>query len=341
MIDYHARFWKSLAIVAIGLIAFALVPFLFNRGIVFLAGLVAVNIVFALSWNLLFSGVGLLSFGQAMFFAGGAYMMAVMTLHLPQMPFMLALLAGACTGGLIALVFGFIALRRASGTYFAILTLAFAEFVHIIITKTNFLGRNDGLVGLGRPIIDLSIFQIDLASGNGYYYFLIVTMAITIFALWCLQNSPTGRLMAAIRQEPMRTSFLGADIQKWRLWAFVISGFFAGLSGAVLAPWAQIVSPELALWSVSTQPILFSLLGGAGSFWGPALGALLFGIVDYATRNLHGLSDLTVGVLLLAVVLAIPGGILGLFARLRSKAGGGTGRKTTAGTAQAASETRP
>jgi branched-chain amino acid transport system permease protein len=315
MSDYRSRFWLNLAIALIGLAAFAAVPHLFNRGIVFLAGLIAINVVFALSWNLLFAGIGLLSFGQAMFFAGGAYMVAVLSLNMPDMPFLAMIALGAATGGAIALVFGFIALRRASGTYFAILTLAFAELVHIVITKTNMLGRNDGLVGIRRPVIDFGLFELNLATGNGYYYFLITVMAAAAFALWCLQNSPAGRLMQAIRQEPMRAAFLGADIQSWRLFAFVVSGSFAGLSGAMLAPWAQIVSPEIAHWSQSTHPILFSLLGGTGSFWGPALGAVIFGAVDYWTRNLHGLADLTVGLMLLAVVLAIPGGILGLVSR--------------------------
>ena len=318
MINYRARFWCNLAIALIGLVAFLLVPFVFNTGVVFLAGLVAINIVFALSWNLLFAGVGLLSFGQAMFFAGGAYMMAVMSLHMPGMPFILSLLLGAAVGGAIAFVFGFIALRRSSGTYFAILTLAFAEFVHIFITKTTFLGRNDGLVGIKRPVIDFGFFELNLTSGSSYYFFIIVMMTLAAFTLWCLQNSPAGRLMHAIKQEPMRTAFLGADVQTWRLIAFVISGAFAGLAGAVMAPWSQIVSPEIAHWSVSTQPILFALLGGTGVFWGPALGAILFGIVEYATRNLQGLADLTVGIMLLAVVLAIPGGILGLFSRMVS-----------------------
>lgn len=319
MIDYRARLGRNLVVALAGLALFAAVPSFFNTGVVFLAGLVATNIVFALSWNLLFAGVGLLSFGQAMFFAGGAYMVAVLTLNMPGMPFLVSLLLGAAMGGLIAFVFGFIALRRASGTYFAILTLAFAEFVHIVITKTNFLGRNDGLVGITRPVIDLGFFELNLATGYSYYYFLIAVMALAAFVLWCLQNSPAGRLMQAIRQEPMRTAFLGADVQSWRLFAFVVSGSFAGLAGAVVAPWSQIVSPEIAHWSVSTQPILFALLGGTGSFWGPALGAILFGIVEYATRNLQGLADLTVGLMLLAVVLAIPGGILGLVSRLADR----------------------
>ena len=114
MIDYRRRMRVNLAIAATGLALFAVFPLFANSGLVFLAGLVAINIVFGLSWNLLFSGVGLLSFGHAMFFAGGAYAMAVLSLRVPELPFVMGLFLGALTGGLIALVFGFIALRRAS-----------------------------------------------------------------------------------------------------------------------------------------------------------------------------------------------------------------------------------
>jgi branched-chain amino acid transport system permease protein len=320
MIDYRARFRTTLTIAACGLAAFAVVPFVANSGLMFLAGLVAINIVFGLSWNFLFSGAGLLSFGHAMFFAGGAYAMALITRHIPEMPFLLGLALGAGCGGLIALIFGVVALRRASGVYFAVLTLAFSELIHIMITKTTFLGRNDGLVGIPRPVIDLGIGTLNLTSATAYYYFIIVVMALVAMMLWCFQNAPAGRLLQAIRQDPMRTAFLGTPIQGWQLTAFVISGTVAAFCGAVMVPFTQIASPEIAYWTVSTQPILFTLLGGAGHFWGPAVGAILFGAIDYGTRTMHGLSEITVGVLLLAVVLIIPGGLLGLFKRRRDKA---------------------
>ncbi|MEY8839099.1 branched-chain amino acid ABC transporter permease, partial [Cribrihabitans sp. XS_ASV171] len=157
MIDYRARFRSNLAIAACGLAAFAVVPFVANSGLMFLAGLVAINIVFGMSWNLLFSGAGLLSFGHAMFFGGGAYAMALVSLHWPGLPFLLGLAMGAGAGALIALIFGVIALRRASGVYFAVLTLVFSELIHLVITKTTFLGRNDGLVGIPRPAIETGL----------------------------------------------------------------------------------------------------------------------------------------------------------------------------------------
>jgi branched-chain amino acid transport system permease protein len=320
MIDYRARFRTTLAIAACGLAAFAVVPHVANSGLMFLAGLVAINIVFGLSWNFLFSGAGLLSFGHAMFFAGGAYSMALITRHIPEMPFLLGLALGAACGGLIALIFGVVALRRASGVYFAVLTLAFSELIHIMITKTTFLGRNDGLVGIPRPVIELGFATLDLTRATAYYYFIIVVMTVVAVMLWCFQNAPAGRLLQAIRQDPMRTAFLGTPIQGWQLTAFVISGTVAAFCGAVMVPFTQIASPEIAYWTVSTQPILFTLLGGAGHFWGPAVGAILFGAIDYGTRTMHGLSEITVGVLLLAVVLIIPGGLLGLLNRRRKTA---------------------
>lgn len=334
MIDYRARFRTTVLIAACGLAAFAVVPHIANSGLMFLAGLVAINIVFGLSWNLLFSGAGLLSFGHAMFFAGGAYTMALVSRHLPEMPFLLGLMLGAACGGMIALVFGFIALRRASGVYFAVLTLAFSELIHILITKTTFLGRNDGLVGIPRPVIDFGVGALDLSSATAYYYFIIIVMTLVAVLLWCFQNAPAGRLLQAIRQDATRTAFLGTPIQGWQLAAFVLSGTVAAFCGAVMAPFTQIASPEIAYWTVSTQPILFTLLGGAGHFWGPAVGAILFGAIDYGTRTMHGLSDLTVGVLLLAVVLMIPGGLLGLLKRRRDKARRATrGADVASGTA--------
>ena len=96
---------------------------------------------------------------------------------------------------------------------------------------------------------------------------------------------------------------------------FVFAGLTTALAGALVAPWAQIVSPELAHWSNSTNPILFTLLGGSAYFWGPVMGAVLLSAVFYATRTLVGISDLVTGLLLLGVVLALPGGVLGLASR--------------------------
>ncbi len=291
-------------------------PAFVNRGVVFMAGIVAINVVLGLSYNFLFSTAGLLSFGQAAFSAAGAYATALLLLNAPGIPFLLVLLASALVGAVLAVLIGVIALRRTEGVYFAILTLAFSELVHAVIAKTRFFGRNDGLTGIPRPTLSFGLGAIDLGPGDRYYAFVVVTAALVTAILWWITQSRLGRSLRAVRLDPMRAAFLGIDVQRRRLQAFAIAGAATGLAGGLGAPLTSLVSPDLAHWAESTKPILFTLLGGAGTFWGPAVGALVYAAVEYGTRSLAGASDLITGGLLLAVVLAVPGGILGLAVRL-------------------------
>lgn len=303
------RFLATLGLV----VALALaLPEVANRGLVFLAGVVAINAVYGMAFNLLFSTVGVLSFGQAGFFAAGAYTVAALTLRVPDLPFGAALLAAGVAGALFALLIGFLALRRTTGVYFAILTLAFAELLHIVIARTTALGRNDGLVGIGRPTLDFGVLSVDLSRGDSYYSFIILACALIFCVLWWLNVSALGRSFQAVRQDPTRAMFLGVDVHARRLLGFVLAGAATAVAGGLFAPWTQIVTPELAHWSQSAYPILFTLLGGAAFFWGPLVGAILFAALSWAFRAHTGATDLVTGALLLAVVLAFPGGVLGL-----------------------------
>jgi branched-chain amino acid transport system permease protein len=299
-----------LALVVLG----CLLPQVLNRGLVFIAGLVWINAVFGLSFNLLFGLSGVLSFGQAMFFAGGAYGAAVLTQSL-GLPFLLAWPLAGLVGALLAAAVGGVALRRTEGVYFAILTLSFAELLHLLVTNTGFLGRNDGLSGLVRPVIELGALRLDFSTGDRFYYFIVVACALLIALVRWVIATPFGRALQAVKQEPERAEFLGIPVRRHRWSVFVFAGFTTAMAGALVAPWAQIVTPELAHWSNSTNPILYTLLGGSAYFWGPVLGAVLLSAVFYVTRTLVGISDLVTGLLLLSVVLALPGGVLGLLAR--------------------------
>jgi branched-chain amino acid transport system permease protein len=300
-----------LAVVALGLC----VPSLLNRGLVFIAGMIWINAVFGLSFNLLFGLSGVLSFGQAMFFAAGAYATAVLTQQL-ALPFVPALLLSALVGALLAALVGAVALRRSEGVYFAILTLAFAELVHLLIANTAAMGRNDGLAGLQRPALGLGDWRIDLAAGDNFYFFIVAVCALLILLIRWIVDTPFGRALQAVKQDPERAEFLGIPVRKHRLVIFTLAGAMTAAAGALGAPWAQIVTPELAHWSNSTNPILYTLLGGSAYFWGPALGAVVLSAVFYVTRTLVGMSDMITGLLLLVVVVSLPGGILGLLARL-------------------------
>lgn len=292
-----------------------LVPAVLNRGLVFIAGMVWINAVFGLSFNLLFGLTGVLSFGQAMFFAAGAYGVAVLT-QASGLPFLLAWPLAGVAGALIAALVGGVALRRTEGVYFAILTLSFAEMLHLLVSNTGFLGRNDGLSGLARPVLQAGGLRLDLAAGDNFYYFIVLACAALIALVRWVIATPFGRALQGVKQDPDRAEFLGIPVRLHRWTAFVFAGFTTAMAGALVAPWSQIVTPELAHWSNSTSPILYTLLGGSAYFWGPVLGAVLLSAVFYVTRTLVGISDLATGLLLLVVVLALPGGVLGLLARL-------------------------
>lgn len=304
------------------LVAVALIlPNVSNSGIMFLAGLTVIEIVFALAFNFLFSTVGILSFGQAVFVLFGAYGTAV-GIKFADLSLIPALLTSGAVSAVLALVIGIVALRRVDGVYFAVLTLAFASLGYLVIGKIEAFGREDGLTGITRPDVDLGLASLHVSDSLSFYYLIVVVGALLTTVLWYATNSQFGRILKAIRQEPERAAFLGVNVQSFRLAAFVVAGAVTGMAAALLGPWSQIVTPELGHWVQSTKPILNAMLGGAGFFWGPALGAVLFAILTYMTRTLAGISELVTGGLLLVVVVAIPGGLMGLAQRLISRAKG-------------------
>lgn len=286
-------------------------PFAVNPGLLFLIGLAMLQALFALSWNLMFSRAGLGSFGHAMFYGIGAYTVAAVIFHGLPVPFLAAVLLSALFGAVASFVVGMIVLKRTTGIQFAVLTLALSQLVLLIVSYTNFLGRDDGLSGLARPRIRLPGFTLDLTSPTAYYYFILSVCAlVTALLLWFV-SGPRGRRLLAVRIDSERAAFLGVNVLHQRLLAFTLAGAIAALAGALVAPWAQIVSTDTMSWLTSAQPMLATLLGGAGSFWGPVIGAFSLTAVNYFTRTFVGLSEVMVGGVLLVIVMLAPAGIAG------------------------------
>jgi len=299
------------------LAGFLSVPMWANQGVIFLAGVALVQIVFALSFNVIFGLTGMVSFGHAAYFAIGAYACGLL-LRETSASIFIGLAAGGFVGGVLAVTIGLVALRRSSGNYFAILTLAFAEMLHILIAKTPWFGREDGLTGIKRPAIHvLGIGSFELTQGDNIFYFTLAAAAVFTLGAWVLWHCKFGRRLAAVRQEPDRAVFLGIDVHRARLTAFTFSGVGAGFAGALYAPLAQLLTPEVGQWHFSALPILFCLLGGTAIFWGPVAGVLVFLGLEHATRNIIGLSETVIGATLLLVVLAFPGGLAGGLVLLR------------------------
>ncbi|VTU19146.1 LIV-I protein H [Variovorax sp. RA8] len=325
--------WQVLGVATVGMLA--TLPLWVNAGPLYVVGTVLVQVIFALSWNILFGYTGLVSFGHAGFFAIGAYLAALALRHIAGVPFLGVLAAAALFGACAAWVIGVLALRRMSGVFLAVLTVALAEALRLIIGFSTFLGREDGITDIPRPVLDLGLLRIDLTSSSAYYWFLLVaTVLITAF-LWWLLHSRFGRTLQTVRQDAERAAFMGTHVARYRLAAFVISGAVAAVAGALYAPWSRIVTVEEVHWLASAQPMLNTLLGGVSSFWGPVVGAGLFAAITYATRTLVGLSELIVGTGLLAIILLAPNGAVGLWRSVEERL---WGRRTGVPAGDAADE---
>lgn len=298
---------------ALAALVFSL-PLWANQGLIFLAGLTLIEALFALSWNLLYGVAGIAAFGHAAFFAVGAYFTGVLLKVAPGVPFLWLLAGSAAIGGLMAYLVGQVAISRTTGIALAILTMALGEIVKTVIGYSEFLGKDDGLTSIPRPSLDFFGVSISLSSGTAYYLFLCVACTLAALALWWFTRSQYGRVLRSIRQDPIRAEFMGVEVHRYRLRAFTISGAVATFSGALMAPWTQIVTPLVADIFHSIQPMLSSLLGGVGYFWGPVVGSVIFAALNYGTRTLIGVAEVVTGGLLMVIVLAAPTGVVGTLA---------------------------
>jgi branched-chain amino acid transport system permease protein len=269
-----------------------------------------IMILFAISFNLLFGYTGLLSFGHAAFFSIGSYVTGLVLLHIyPSIP--LAFVTGVVAAAIAAWIIGYFCVRL-DEIYFAMLTLAFGMMVHTIIWKWDRLtGGADGLVDIPRPNLNLLLFEVDLSSINSYYYFTLVLVAIALFVLWIIVNSNFGLALRAVRENSERLQFVGINVRRYRLISFVISGFFCGLAGALFGPFLKSITPSIAFWTKSAEPVFMSLLGGTKIFLGPAVGAVIFMYLKEIISGYTELWMIYLGAILIGFVLFLPGGIVG------------------------------
>ena len=314
------RTWQVLGALLVAMLAS--LPWWVNAGPLYVVGTVLIQLMFALSWNILFGYTGLVSFGHAGFFAIGAYLAALVLKHAGGVPFLGILAGAALMGAAAAWIIGLLALRRMSGVFLAVLTVALAEALRLIIGFSSWLGREDGITDIPRPALELLFMRIDISSATGYYGFLLAGTLVVTGVLWWVLHSRFGRTLQTIRQDPERAAFMGTNVAGYRLAAFVLSGAVAAVAGAMYAPLSRIVTVDEVHWLASAQPMLNTLLGGVGSFWGPVVGAGVFAAIAYSTRTLIGLSELIVGTTLLSIILLAPNGAVGLWRQIEQRVWG-------------------
>ena len=298
----------GIAAAAILVVVLLTIP-LFGDYVIWLTANMLILALFAVGFNLLFGFTGLLSFGQAGFFAVGGYVCAKILLAVPSL--LLGVIGGVLAAGVTALIIGFLCVRHTE-IYFAMLTLAFGMMIHSIIWKwRSVTGGDDGLVGVPRAPLEIpGVLSIEMAALDRYYYFVLVLVVLGILAIWGVVRSSLGLTLQGIRDSESRVTFSGLSVRKYRLIAFTIAGLAAGLAGALMVPLGRSASPAIANWTFSAEPVIATLLGGASAFAGPIVGAFLFYIIKEIVVIFTGYWMMTLGIIVVALVLGFRGGIV-------------------------------
>ena len=263
--------------------------------------------VYAMGYNIAFGYTGLLSLGHALFFALGMYGMGLPIWQLEWLP-LPALILGLLAGGVGAGAVGLLALRTA-GVSFMIVKLMFAQAGYLPLLYLNtWTGGDEGFV-VERAY--RMIGGVDLAADGPRYLVALGLFAVAMLLCLVLVRSPFGRVMVAMRENEERSRMLGYDPFRIKLAALVLSGLYAGIAGAAYGMLFGYVGATFATIQYSILPMLYVLMGGAGTVLGPLLGAaMMFYLIDFAS----GFTDawlFLVGVALVALVLFAPKGLLG------------------------------
>jgi len=295
---------------AIVVLLLALLPLAGSRYAIDLATEVLIYVLFALSLNVLIGFTGNVSFGHAAYFAIGGYACAIL-LTTYGWPLVLSLPAAVVLAGLVAAGVGYFCVRLTQ-IYFAMLTLAFAMLVWGVAFKWKAVtGGDDGFTGIKVPEL--------LAHPVPYFYFTLVMVAVGVAALWVICHSAFGLTLVAVRENGVRTGFIGVDTRRMRWAAFTVAGTFAGLAGALFGMYHRGMYIENAFWTESAQVLIMVLLGGIYSFVGPIFGAAALYLLQVFTNQYTIYWPTVLGLILLVIVLVLPDGLIGLVARVRAR----------------------
>jgi len=303
------RSWNMI-ITALALAALILIGLFADRFTVYLTSRVMILSIFALGYNILFGRTGLLSFGHAAFYAAGAYGLGLFSIHVSPHP-LIGILVGVACACLLAAVIGFFCVRQTE-IYFAMLTLAFGMMVFSLIwNMRSVTGGDDGLVGIMRAPISLGIVSIPIIKPQYYYFLVLCFFIISVFLIYRIRLSPFGLVLAGIRENDRRVEFAGVSLKNYRLGAFILSGTFAGLAGALGTLLESNTSPFSAHWSHSAAPVLVSLIGGIQTFTGPLVGSVVFIVLREMIERFTHNWMLWFGLILLVIIMGFRGGIVG------------------------------
>ena len=266
----------------------------------------------AASVNLLFGYVGLLSFGQALYFGFGMYGVAVGVEDL-GLSFWPAFGLGILAAMAMALLTGIFAVRL-TWHYFAIITVVFSLiFYFLALTNKWLTGGDDGINFTLPPTFNIGGLGASFADPTFQYFFILCTAALCFWLMHRLFRSPLGRAFLAVRDNDVRASLIGLNVYLLRLIAFVLAGFLAGVAGGLFAFFGRYASASYMFYHVSGEAVVWAIVGGAGTLLGPIVGTTLFIIVREIVSTHWEHHSLIVGTVAILVVMFAPKGVVGLW----------------------------
>jgi len=269
----------------------------------------------AASVNLLFGYVGLLSFGQALFFGMGMYGVAIGVAKL-GLGFWPAFGLGVVMATAMALVAGALAVRL-TWHYFAIITVVFSLiFYFAALSWKPLTGGDDGLSFTMPPIVSIGDWELSLTDPTVQYYFIIAVVGVCYTLMGVILKSPLGAAFRAVKENDHRASLIGLNVYLIRLTAFVIAGFVAGTAGALFAFFGRYASASYMFYHVSGEAVVWAIIGGAGTLLGPIVGTSLLIVLREELSHIWEHYLILVGVIVILVVIFAPKGLGGLWQAL-------------------------
>jgi branched-chain amino acid transport system permease protein len=269
----------------------------------------------AASVNFLFGYVGLLSFGQALYFGFGMYGVALGVTSF-GLGFWAALGLGVVSAVSMAAVAGMLAVRL-TWHYFAIITLVFSLIFYFLgLSFKGITGGDDGTSFALPPVLSINGTEIGFGDEKFQYFFILITVALCFWSIGKLIKSPLGKALLAIRDNSVKAELIGLNVYRLKLLAFVIAGFVAGLSGALFAFYGRYASVSYMFYHQSGEAVVWAIVGGAGTLLGPFFGTALFIFLREMASTYWQHYALIVGAVAILVVIYLPTGLLGAWNKM-------------------------
>jgi branched-chain amino acid transport system permease protein len=271
--------------------------------------------LFGIGFDILFGYTGLLSFGQSAFYGTGGFVAAYLLTRAGFPNVFLALVIGMIAAAAVGYLVGLIALRR-TGIYFAMITVAIAEVFFFVEFNplAAFTGGENGLPGVPTPSFNLGFTTLHFTTGWSLYQFLAVCYFVGIVIALRIVRSPVGKILSAIRENPLRAQAVGHNVHSYKLTAFVIAAAYAGFAGGLLGVLQAFMPPDAFTFDTSGQLVMQTAIGGIGTLFGPLLGAAVWLFLQDFLQSALGLGaawKLVLGTVFVLLVTFLRRGIIG------------------------------